>query len=587
MLAFVNKYVVEAHQKGDIMRSIIIILAICIVFILTSTFARAEKRVALVIGNSNYTLISPLANPKNDAELMAETLEGLGFEVVSAIDVDRLAMGRAVRKFGKALRRAGKDAVGLLYYAGHGVQANNTNYLIPLGARIEDTADLDIEAMSASDILSQMKSAGNNLNMVVLDACRNNPFTGRARSAGRGLAKISAKGALIAFAAAPGQVALDGTGKNSPYTSALVKAMQQPGLAVEQVFKRVRINVENETGGNQTPWEESSLKGDFYFTPDASKILSARIRADYEQAKKIGTKSAWQNFLSQHSSREDNVYVQLVTIRLQKAQVSSTELDTTSKPEKSWPDNDRSSDLDAEMLLWNSVGQSNDVDLLQAYLAEYPNGKFAGVARVLIKKLSKPMAVAAKPSSDTQTAADREVTQESNEPNTEEPIVETVLVQDKDSIREIQETLYNLNYEPGPVDGVTGAKTRSAVRAFETDKGLDETGQLTTALLQKLRNAPVPEVWGVLGFAPATKTVVHKNRASSRRSVEALLRQTCPHCSSVQAFAGKECAALAYSNSGWGWAVRDGLEKARQHALRSCRQYGAGCKIKAALCAGG
>ncbi len=233
--------------------------------------AHAEKRVALVIGNSSYKQISPLANPKNDAALMAATLKDVGFEVVTAIDVDVRQMGRAVRKFGKRLRRSGKDAVGLFYYAGHGIQSQGTNYLVPLGAQIEDEADLDIETLSASDVLRQMETAGNALNLVVLDACRNNPMASRVRSGGRGLARIdAASGSLIAFAAAPGQVADDGRGKNSPYTEAFVDALRQPGLTVEQVFKRVRVRVEAQTNGHQTPWEESSLRGDFYFVPKQS-----------------------------------------------------------------------------------------------------------------------------------------------------------------------------------------------------------------------------------------------------------------------------------------------------------------------------
>ncbi len=235
-----------------------------------ASMAHAQKRVALVIGNSTYVNIPELPNPKNDAELMAATLKDVGFDVVSAIDVDYRDMRRAVKKFGQRLRASGKDTVGLFYYAGHGVQAKGANFLIPLGAEIESQSDLNLEAMNAANILDQMESAGNALNLVILDACRNNPYKGTVRSAGRGLARLNAaSGSLIAFAAAPGQVAADGTGLNSPYTEALVKAIRQPGLTVEQVFKRTRVAVEELTSKQQTPWEESSLKGDFYFIPAA------------------------------------------------------------------------------------------------------------------------------------------------------------------------------------------------------------------------------------------------------------------------------------------------------------------------------
>ena len=258
------------------MRTIAAFIIVFCFSLVVSMEASAEKRVALVVGNSAYTNISPLSNPRNDAELIAQTLREVGFEVVTAIDADRRTMGRAIRQFGKALRLAGKDAVGLFYFAGHGVQARGTNYLIPVGAVVEDHADLEIEALSASNILTQMESAGNKLNLVILDACRNNPFKATFRSSERGLARVTAaSGSLVAFAAAPGQVAADGRGKNSPYTAALVDAMRQPGLQVEQVFKRVRVRVERETGGAQTPWEESSLRGNFYFQPDGDKTLKA------------------------------------------------------------------------------------------------------------------------------------------------------------------------------------------------------------------------------------------------------------------------------------------------------------------------
>lgn len=244
------------------------ISAAAIILLMLGVPSFAAERVALVIGNSAYKKMPALNNPKNDAVLMASTLRNLGFDVMTSIDADRTGISRAIRRFGKTLRAGGKDTVGLFYFAGHGVQSRGVNYLIPIGVSIDDEADLSIEAISASDVLNQMEAAGNTLNLIILDACRNNPFKGAMRSASRGLARIqAASGSLIAFAAAPGQVAADGTGANSPYTMALVAAMQQPGLSVEQVFKRTRVRVEKQTSSRQTPWEQSSLKGDFYFVP--------------------------------------------------------------------------------------------------------------------------------------------------------------------------------------------------------------------------------------------------------------------------------------------------------------------------------
>ena len=226
----------------------------------------AEPRVALVIGNSAYTDIRALPNPARDAELMSAALADVGFDVVVKIDADRETMAAAIRDFGKRLGAAGSQAVGLFYFAGHGVQARGINFLIPVGVPVETEADLETSAISAQGVLAQMEYAGNDLNIVILDACRDNPFAGGFRSAEAGLARMDApSGALVAYAAGPGKRASDGTGDNSPYTAALAEAIRQPGLDLEDVFKRVRLAVEAATGRAQTPWEESSLKGDFYF----------------------------------------------------------------------------------------------------------------------------------------------------------------------------------------------------------------------------------------------------------------------------------------------------------------------------------
>ena len=230
-------------------------------------------RVALVVGNGGYDRanISRLANPVNDARLMARTLEGVDFEVSLVTDAGQDAMKRAIKAFGKRLRAAGRDAVGLFYYAGHGVESGGSNYLIPLGAEVESEMDLASDAVPAQWVLARMEAAGNRLNMVILDACRNNPYPGRVRGGTRGLARMDApSGSFVAYSAAPGQTATDGDGENSPYALALANALVEPGLTVERVFKRVRVQVEEETeraGRKQTPWDSSSLKGDFFFVP--------------------------------------------------------------------------------------------------------------------------------------------------------------------------------------------------------------------------------------------------------------------------------------------------------------------------------
>jgi hypothetical protein len=234
------------------------------------------KRVALVVGNGRYAS-SPLTNPANDADLIAATLRGLGFEVRLQKNADQASMKRAIEDFGAALDKAGPDSIGLFYYAGHGVQMNGRNYLIPVGANINRDADVDIEAVSADWVLEQMRSARNRLNFVILDACRNNPFVRSFRSADGGLAKMDAPaGVLIAYSTAPGDVAADGEGSNSPYSVALAQAMRDSDEPAELMFKQARDAVRHATADRQTPWEASSLTGqNFYFATAARPAAPA------------------------------------------------------------------------------------------------------------------------------------------------------------------------------------------------------------------------------------------------------------------------------------------------------------------------
>lgn len=223
----------------------------------------SDARTALVIGNSNYRS-SPLKNPANDAKLMADTLKSSGFSVEMLVDVSQNEMKRAILKFGRKLRAEG--GVGLFYFAGHGMQVGGQNYLIPVNAPIESERDVEIEAVAANYVTSKMADANNLMNIVILDACRNNPFARSFRSSSNGLAFMDApSGTLVAYATSPGSVAADGTNNNGVYTEQLVRAMQQEGARIEDVFKVARLGVQGETDGNQTPWESSSLTGNFYF----------------------------------------------------------------------------------------------------------------------------------------------------------------------------------------------------------------------------------------------------------------------------------------------------------------------------------
>lgn len=229
---------------------------------------RAAYRSALVIGNSAY-LDGPLGNPVNDARDMSKTLDALGFDVISKENLTQSDMKRAIRNFGEKLRKGG---VGLFYYAGHGLQVKGINYLVPIDAEVNSEPEVEYECVDAGLVLAQMVSAHNGANIVILDACRDNPFARTFRSSSRGLAPMDAPtGTLISYATALGSVASDGLGRNGLYTQELLRFVNIPGQSLENVFKLVRTSVNNLTQGKQTPWEYSSFIGDFYFK-SASKV---------------------------------------------------------------------------------------------------------------------------------------------------------------------------------------------------------------------------------------------------------------------------------------------------------------------------
>jgi uncharacterized caspase-like protein len=234
----------------------------------------SQSRIALVIGNATYAA-SPLKNPVNDARDMARTLRSVGFDVVEATNATKAQMENAVVTFGRKLTAG---SVALVYYSGHGIQVSGKNYLIPVDAEIESEQAVALRTVDADAVINQMMAARTRVNLLILDACRNNPFERRFRAGtGNGLAQMNApEGTLVAYATAPGRVASDGVGTNGLYTQELLKALAEPGLPVEQVFKRVRATVSQASQGNQVPWESSSLIGEFYFKdgpPNAQAVL--------------------------------------------------------------------------------------------------------------------------------------------------------------------------------------------------------------------------------------------------------------------------------------------------------------------------
>ena len=278
------------------------------------------KKTALVIGNGAYA-VAPLRNPVNDAVDVAASLKQLGFDVMSYTNIDQVAMKRAIREFGSRIRSEG--SIGLFYYAGHGVQVKGENYLIPVGADVNSEEEVEYEGVQVGLVLAQMEAAKNGMNIVILDACRNNPFARSYRSNDKGLAQINApSGTIIAYSTAPGSVASDGAGRNGIYTQELLKQIKSRGSSIEDVFKQVRISVRKLTAEKQTPWESSSLTGEFYFSGTGPSLKS--------------------------------------------------------ESKASMPV-ERSSEVEDEY--WANIKGADDPKLFEGYLTEYPSGKYAALAR--------------------------------------------------------------------------------------------------------------------------------------------------------------------------------------------------------------
>lgn len=222
------------------------------------------RRLALVVGNANYK-VRPLKNSRNDADDVSRSIRSAGFEVIDLRDATLPQMRTAVRQFGDRLIN---NDVGLVYYSGHGVEVKGRNYFIPVNADIQREDEIADQGLDVSLILEKMNTAGKGVNILIVDACRDDPFGRSFRSSSRGLAQMDApRGTIIAYATSPGKVASDGDPRerDSPYTKHLVKAMQAPNKPIEQVFKEVRRAVQDETKNQQTPWENTSLSGDFFF----------------------------------------------------------------------------------------------------------------------------------------------------------------------------------------------------------------------------------------------------------------------------------------------------------------------------------
>lgn len=352
--------------------------------------AFAEQRIALVLGNSKYASVAPLDNAANDANLISASLRTVGFDVILVQDATQNEMRAAIANFGRTLRAAGPDTVGLFYYAGHGVQSFGANYLLPVDASLTDAADLDLVALEASSVLRQMASARNKTNIVIFDACRNNPFQDIPDLNDNGLAEMKAPlGTYLAYATSPGSVALDGVDGNSPFTAALAGAIQNEGVPIEAVFKNVRVAVLEETSGFQTPWDTSSLTQDFVFK--ASKPLSAEEVAEtqlWDSVKNSGDAVQIMLFLRSYPKGLFELEARDTLAALVSEELNAGK---TEEPEPTIATAPAPGD---EVTLMEVARASGDLKDYRAYLEAFPSGVFAELVRIEIAGIEARQAAA-------------------------------------------------------------------------------------------------------------------------------------------------------------------------------------------------
>lgn len=350
--------------------------------LLFSSGASANKRFALVFGNSNYEAVQSLDNPRNDASLMDESLRSVGFTTVVSLDASRNEMVAAVSKFVDLLDA---ESEVFIYYAGHGVQLDGQNYLIPVDVSIEKSSDLPFFSLSLQTVINQVARVSPSISIIVLDACRDNPFEGGG-GASAGLAKATGSvGTYIAFATAPGEVAYDGEGGNSPFTSALAEYLSKPGLPIEQVFKRVRETVFDVTGGRQIPWDHSSLINEFFFerllveAPPVTSGIQTDAQ-DWKAATLRNSKEAYEGYLADYP---DGLFADLAQVRVASA-ASEAQITIAQAGSKS-----RSSGVSSDLDDWNAAVEKGQVTDYQSYLERHPNGLFAKLAKLRVQDLSQ------------------------------------------------------------------------------------------------------------------------------------------------------------------------------------------------------
>ena len=345
--------------------------------------AMAENRFALVVGNSAYQTVPPLPNPANDARAMAGFLTSAGFDVTAAPDLTQIDMRKAIADFATKVARSGSDTVALVYYAGHGVQIDGENFLVPVDARIQRESDVPLQAIRLVDVMNTLSSVPSRMLIVMLDACRNNPFSEINKIAGHGLAINDAPlRSILSYSTSPGSEAEDGTGEHSPYTGALMNVGKEPGLPIEQAFKRVRLSVNQATAGRQTPWESSSLSSDFSFFPGSSSPRPTPTDGQKAQSQAaVKTADVWRRELrAVPAQRAYEIVILEDKVEAYEAYVSLYGAPPLGPRVRSLLDRRN------EMVAWYIAVTLNSPVSIQAFLTKYPSSDFAATGMRLLER---------------------------------------------------------------------------------------------------------------------------------------------------------------------------------------------------------
>ena len=340
--------------------------------------ASAESRLALVIGQSAYKSVPALPNPINDAKAVSRMLTDSGFEVSIASDLSQSQIRDALSEFAGKVASKGGDSIALVFYAGHGVQIDGENFLVPVDIDPKRESDIPIQAVRLNDVLNTLTSAPSKMRILMVDACRNNPFPEISKSAGGGLAiidaKIGAPNTFLSFSTSPGTVAEDGVGANSPYTTALLAAAREANIPIEETFKRTRVSVNKATDGRQTPWDSSSLTEDFRFsgTPVAGPKLASTKKTVEQWTRELKGKpvEAANEIIVADGSDESYEAFALLFAQHPLGVLA-----------RDWLDRHR------RMVAWNNAVIINTAAGYRAFLAKFPDSDLTATARKLEKRL--------------------------------------------------------------------------------------------------------------------------------------------------------------------------------------------------------